>query len=356
MAIDELVGSLGVKEDVWCNDLYKLVVKREPEKCVQEIAGRLGLPIRISLSYAPRHFKAGDTSGFQSTALSETDCAGHGKDGITAQVSIPDSVPLFGSPSLVGYPINVRISENCLDRPEIFVTVMAHELSHVVLKSLAHPKKDSELHTDLVPILLGFRDCVRMGRKNVQHTTVGNKTTTRTTTIGYLTDPQFEFACSEVTRLLQPHEHDKQHLLELTKSLHRKIHNHTEGLRSFREYLNYLDAHLTRKIRERDAGPIVQFHASGYTQDWETETKKAKLHLDSTERFVSGLIHYTAGTVKQLGNQTRCLRLTSQKLDRATEEIDRDVKVLRRNVGLMFRLRSWMDGRRRGRSLNLKRS
>lgn len=73
---------------------------------------------------------------------------------------------------------------------------MAHELSHVLLDSLRHPDRDSELHTDLVPLVLGFRACVRTGRKEVQSTMANDgRLQTQTSIYGYLTDKQFEYAC-----------------------------------------------------------------------------------------------------------------------------------------------------------------
>jgi hypothetical protein len=340
IAVDELIGCLGVKEEAPCLDLLALLGKRDTQGCVQEIAVRLGLPIRISLSYVPKDFRAANTGGFQSSSLSRTDWAGHGVDCITAQVSIPNSLPLFGSSSLAGYPIGVRVSENCFERPETFVAVMAHELSHVLLRSLCHPNKDSELHTDLVPILLGFRDCVRMGRKDIQHTTADGRTTTRTTTYGYLTDEQFEFACNKVTGFLKPHERDRQHLLALTKHVHRKLHQTKKGLASFRDCLLYLDTHLTAKIREKDAYRIVQFHTWDYTRAWESGIAQAGIDLEATDAFVSTLNHYSSSTIEQLKVRTLSLDLESEQLHQFGEAIARDLKTLRRHVGLIYRLRS----------------
>ena len=108
IAVDDLIGSLGVREETNCLSLLALLEKKDTQRCVQEIATRLGLPILISLSYVPKDFSPTDT-GFQSSSLSRTDWTGHGVEGITAQVSIPSSLPLFGSSSLAGYPVSVRV-------------------------------------------------------------------------------------------------------------------------------------------------------------------------------------------------------------------------------------------------------
>jgi len=209
-AIDKLIAYLGVKEEIPSSDFLKLLRDKNAQGCVQEIAIRLGLPIRINLSYVGKDFRADNTNVFHTSAIAQTDWRGRGIESITAQVSIPPNLPMFGSSGLQGYPIQVRISESCHEHPETFVAIMAHELSHVLLASLWLPEKDSELHTDLVPIILGFREIVRRGRKIVQSTISGDTTTTQTTTYGYLTDSQHDFVCRYVIDILKTYQSKKK--------------------------------------------------------------------------------------------------------------------------------------------------
>ena len=178
-ACSELIPCLGVKEDICPDNFLRLLYNRDIKGCVQEIATRLGLPVRIDLSFVPKGFRPNNKGGFHSSALAQTDRTGHSIEGIIAQVSIPQTLPLFGSSSLEGFPIRVQISENCYDHPSTFIAVIAHELSHVLLACLRSPHKDSELHTDLVPILLGFRECTWSGRKTHKRSVCGNTTTTQ---------------------------------------------------------------------------------------------------------------------------------------------------------------------------------
>ena len=339
VAIDDLIGSLGVSNEKSYLDLVALLEKKDTQGCVQEIAARLRLPIRISLSYVPNNFRPGATRGFESTSMSRTDWSGHGVDGITALVCIPNSLPLFGSSALVGYPINVRVSENCSERSETFVAIMAHELSHVLLRSLCHPHRDSELHTDLVPILLGFRECVRVGRKNIRYTTEAGRTNIHTTTYGYLTDKQFEFACRKVNDTLQQHERDKKHLCGLARTTKRKLRMAKKTLALFRDCLQYLDSHLRTKMTARDAQTIVRFHTWGYTNDWESRILQAQGAVASTNTFLKTLIGYSSGGNREIKQRTLSLDQTSDQLDKLRQQIATDVKVLKRNVGLTFRLR-----------------
>ena len=147
----------GVKEEMPFHDLVTLLRKKDTEGCVQEIATGLGLPIRISCRMSRK------TSGQVLATDSEPE-HWHGQTGLATvlraslpRCPIPQHLPMFGSSGLQGFPIRVRVSENCHAHPDTFVAIMAHELSHVLLASLWSPHKDSELHTDLVPIVLGFR-------------------------------------------------------------------------------------------------------------------------------------------------------------------------------------------------------
>jgi len=338
-ALNELISCLGVKEDMPSDALIALLRKKKTEECVQEIAGRLSLPIRISLSYVPKNFRPDNTDGFRSSALSRTDWTGRGIEGITAQVSIPQHLPMFGTSGLQDYLIKVRVSENCHAHPDSFIAIMAHELSHILLASLMSPHKDSELHTDLVPILLGFRNAIRRGRTTIQNTTSGNTTTTRTTTYGYLTDSQFEFACGYVTRIIGRHQRDKNHLIEVVRQLQRNLKQASRHLMAFRDYFKQLDRKPTNKMRPEHAQRVVQLHSQDYSRDWDACIAEFRTSQEAAESFVKGLHHYTINAIDRIKTHTQAVELANTKLGEITKVITKDEKILRRYVGIIYRLR-----------------
>jgi len=338
-ALNELIRCFGVKEDMPSDALIDLLRKKKTEECVQEIATRLSLPIRISLSYIPKDFRPDNTDGFHSSALSRTDWTGRGIEGITAQVSIPQHLPMFGTSGLQDYPIKVRVSENCHAHPDTFVAIMAHELSHVLLASLMSPHKDSELHTDLVPILLGFRDAVRRGRKTIESTTSGDTTTTHTTTYGYLTDSQFEFACNHVIHIIKRHQRDKKHLIEVVKQLQRKLKKAARSLVTFRDYFKYLDKNPPYKMRPEHAQRVVQLHAQDYSREWETHITAVRTSQETAESFVRHLNCYTSSAFEHIKTHTQAVELAAAELGEVTKAITKDERILRRYVGIIYRLR-----------------
>jgi len=335
-ALDELIDLLGVKEEMSSYDLLALLEEKGPEGCVQEIATQLGLPIRISLSYVPEDYDPDNIERFGSSALSRTDRTGSGIEGIVAQVSIPQHLPIFGTSALNGYPIQIRVSENCHQHPETFATLIAHELSHVLLASLRSPHKDNELHTDLVPIILGFHDIVHKGRKKIENFANGKTTTTQTTTYGYLTDSQFKLACEHVTRRLYPCLHDKNRLLKMVEKVREKLKTGTKKLEVFRDYLNYLDRHLPKKMRTEHAQRIVQLHSRDYGREWENRIAEVRIITEKTESFARAVNHYSNSVVEQLKAHIQELELASDQLDQIIEMINKDKKILQRYVGLFY--------------------
>lgn len=338
-ALNELIACFGVKEDMPWDTLAALLRKKNTEGCVQEIATRLDLPIRINLSYVPKGYRPDNTDGFHSSALSRTDWTGRGIESITAQVSIPQHLPMFGTSALQGYPIKVRVSENCHEHPDTFVAIMAHELSHVLLASLMSPYKDSELHADLVPILLGFREAVRKGRKRIESTTTGNTTTTSTTTYGYLTDSQFEFACSHVTCIIEGHQRDKKRLIEAVKQLQRHIKKAARSLMAFRDYFKYLDRKPPNKMRPEHAQRVVQLYAQDPSREWETHIAAVGTSHAAVESFVRDLDHYTSSAVEHIKTHIQAVELAAADLREITRAISKDERILRRYVGIIYKLR-----------------
>jgi hypothetical protein len=326
-ALIELIAVLGVEDEMVSDDLIALLQKRDTKGCVQEIAVRLGLPIRIDLSYIPKDFKPGSTNRFRSSALAQTDGTGRGIEGIAAQVLIPEHLPMFGTSGLEGYTIQVQVSENCLEYPETFVAIMVHELSHVLLASLWSTHKRSELHTDLVPIILGFREVVRKGRKTIE------------STYGYLTDSQFEFACNFVTELLDRHSHEKELLLELVGQIQLALNKATQSLSAFRDSFRYLDSHPPKRMSKEHAERVVQLHGRDYSLEWEERIEGVRKIMKNAKAFAQPLYHYWTNTVEHIKTHIRVLEAASKELNQIIEATVKDVNILRKYSGFTYRLR-----------------
>lgn len=337
-AIEEMFSLFGVSEDVPCENLAILLRKNGAQECIEEIASRLGLPVRIELSYIPKDFTPNNPNRFDSNSLVQTDWRGRGIEGIAAQVSIPEFLPMLGTAALKGYPIKVRVGENCHKHGYAFIAIILHELSHVLLASVRSPHKDSELHTDLVPIILGFRKAVRRGRIVVETTATFFSEKTTTTKYGYLTDAQFDLACNYVTETLTRHEKEKRSLFKKVLRLQRRTRKVVRILADFRDYFSYLDSHPPRKMKAEHAMRVIQLHSRDNTLELEGQTTVIGTHLNTVLSFLKQIDHhYLPSTVKHLGNHAEALKQAEKELHLLTQAIVKDRKVLGKYVPLTYK-------------------
>jgi hypothetical protein len=82
-----------------------------------------------------------------------------------AWIKLPDPMPFYGTPAFRKMTLEMCIRKSFLRRSEYdqAAITIAHELSHVVLDSLAHPLRREEKAVDLTAMLLGFRNLYESG-------------------------------------------------------------------------------------------------------------------------------------------------------------------------------------------------
>lgn len=258
--INDLVSLVGIKKDIPYGSLRELFNRKKIKECIKAIANYLGLPIEINLIYVEPHYSSSNKrdQGFTSQQLVKTNYVGRGIEGITAQVSIPSQLPLYGTAGFVNFPIDVRISKNITDYPDTFIALMAHELSHILLHSLQCLGQHNEIYTDIVPMLLGFNEIMRSGRKTIKT----SYPFTETTTYGYLSDEQFEFAYNEIKFLYGNFRIKKAELLirvDKTKLLIKKIR---KLYKIFKENFTWIsEKKNTIIIKGKDGSQLVQMQS-----------------------------------------------------------------------------------------------
>ena len=351
-AIDDLISVLGVKARVSEEMLLGLLRQGKVQECTDAIARQLGLPIKINLVWVPKNFVRGSTERFDSKDLAQTDDAGHGIEGIFAQVSIPHLLPLFGSSALTNYPISVRLTEGCHKQPFTFITTMAHELSHILLHALMHPHRDSEVYTDLVPLVLGFAETARRGRKDVTsrtHALDGTiTTTTTTTTYGYLSDPNFSFARNRIANVRDTRCLQIRRVSDRVKRLEGACTGSREALSKLHTSLEYLDSHRSRPIRRGDAAVIVKCHSPTYAGELQSAISASDAVIEAGRSLCSDSGHYTEKREDDLVDLENDLDPAAKELDSTYHALLRDLRILRRNLSLLRRVRAMHNDHARG--------
>lgn len=338
-AIDELAGFLGIKEDIPAESVLYPLYNGNTKACIERIAHHLGLPIKVNII---------TSESFESCDLVTTDDAGKATEGITAQVSIPSNLPLYGSPELKGFPIQVKVSGDCKRYADAFVATMAHELSHIVLHSLWHTEKNNEIYTDIAAMLLGFAMAMRRGRYAVETTQIGmGWQQTTTTRFGYLKDDQFKFALSRVKAILKTSSTEFKKMrtaIDQTLSNYRKqLDLYRKMFAEFNKLIEYLDRNQGKKIREEDAKKIVEIHSLNYGDRFLSVLRSNEKKIREIELLYSGWFenpqnHYSKQKLNSLEVFYKDLRGLLSDIKIECDLLKSDVDILRKYLGFFKRL------------------
>lgn len=332
-AVQEMVDSLGVREDWTELGRFSSLNRENVSDCVAAIGRQFGLPVRFEVSCVSGDYK---TEGFHSKALVRTDRSGRGRDSIAAEVCIPPDLPFFGSDSLRGLAISVKLVEGCWLQPETLVSVLAHEMSHVLLRAMRHPRQDSELHADLVPLVLGFRKVVDDGREVI--TVEGSAR--YTTRFGYLSEAQFKRAFWKVTGILDDFREKKTNALACASEGAGLLERARLWLKEFTECLSHIDAKPPRKMASATARKLVECHLPDYTRDWETVIRDGADLIERMRRTVIGIEHYTSQSRSEIQNARLNLEAALPRLRTVVQEVESDGRLLRAQTGVLYRLRT----------------
>jgi len=349
-AIVNLVGMVGLKDNADEQRLVKLLRKNEVKECIQEIAKCLGIPITIRLSWVPQGYKTDGVNYYGSKGLVTTSRSVEGwkgTEGITAQVSVPSSLPLYGTKGLNDFPIDVQVSKGCTNNPLTFIAVMAHELSHVLLHSLFYKEADNEIYTDLTAMILGFADITKDGRVVVSETVTTNQTTTQTTTYGYLSDSQFNFAYNEITKQKYKYQQIKTKLDENLTKLQNKVTSITQLIntcdKKFQLYLMYLDKSFNTKIDPTDLPKLSAFHQTNYLKNVQSEILDIENKARELIALTTAPCRYNNSYIGEVDQYTKEIQALEFAIDREKNQLNEDMAILKNYMSFRYRLKIFWD-------------
>jgi len=340
-AIDELIDLIGIKEDTNYYKFKILLDAWETKKCIKAIACQLALPMEINVKFVQEI--TNQDIYFQNRGVEKTGYWDQGMTGIAAQVSIPNDLPFYWNPLLKNFPINVKVNENCNAQSETFVAVMAHELSHLILHSLKHPQRDNELFTDLIAMILGFSTIIEKGRKVQRALQYGNIIETKTTTYGYLSDDQFQFAKNKIRDILQTHKNTRKELLVKIDKFKSECSRSKKTLLQFNEFREYLDKHHNQTIRKADSSKIISFHQASYTYRLETAIKESERFITDVMNFSNNIGNYSYYVLEKIKHYGEKIKEFHEDLKGKCDILIDDVNILRRYVSLWQRIRTAIE-------------
>lgn len=249
-AVHSLYNTIGIKLPM--SDLSRFI-NGDVRDRIEHMAVALGLPVKITVNFS---------TNFYSTALAES-----GNGGITAQVNIPSNLPMYGSKELTGLPIHIRISGDFSNHPYTFASIIAHELSHILLYSLRNQYKDSEIHTDLCAIMMGFSYLIGIGRTMVDKKNMGEYIQTTTHTYGYLSDNNFRYAERLIDEIRCRHTSLQSKIRDCVNNSENLISKIEARQSKLNKLIGILHTHPRKKIISKDAQNLVALHNCNHNED-----------------------------------------------------------------------------------------
>jgi hypothetical protein len=344
-ALNDLIPALGVKEYVDQEKLTTLIESKKIKEAIKAIAFYLGLPIEVNIYYVPNGYRPNSNygSGFQSKNLVETDQFNRGTQSITAQVSMPQDLPFYGTPKMVNFPINVRLSENSAENPATLIGVMAHELSHVVLCSIWHKEKENEFYTDLTAMILGFAEIIRVGRKVVKTTTnqqgTNTITHTETTTFGYLSDENFNFAYEKIEKFLSKPRSLRDGLLNELRLSQEKLREFRTIFLVFGQHLESLDKNPDHKYSPSDGHKILAIHYPDYIYKIKSFIEEYEIRLEEIKKNIKSINHYTEQNIEIMKQLKIQLKSNDEELTKHLSSLQSDDRILRKYQSIFYKLK-----------------
>jgi len=329
--IHEIVDSIGIKEPVQYSHFAGLINNNQLPKLIETIASYMNLPIKAEVEFVSDQYQAGKVN-FESKSLTGYDATGHGSEGIVAQVQIPGFIPSYGTSSLMGFPIKIKVSNNCLNSPQMFIAIMSHELTHILLHSLGHKSKENEFFTDLTAMTLGFVDIFNQGRtysySTTQYGVLSNTTTTHTMTCGYLSDKQFGYAWDLIKRTLVGFRKSVKRLKAKCSKFEKSYKSYSRLLSDFHKYKVCLDKNHTVKIKKDDATKVISIHQANYLDHY---TDFAKYTGGMVKQINSDLKNIVDNTLYSKKNMIDCDELVI----RMSDETRKETKILKEDFDLL---------------------
>lgn len=355
VALDELEATVGVAPDAPWGRIHD-TLRVDVAKGLAMIAEHMGLPITVRLRVLPKDYRADAKDGFRSKALVRADGNG-GNAGIVAQVTIPSGLPLYGSPAMKGYPIDIVIGENATEDLASFATVMSHEFAHVVLYGMRHPKKEDEFYTDLTAMMLGFSFVVKSGRRIVKEssTRYGNYVTkhTQTTTYGYLSDANFEYAYPQVRAAVENLRLLQMEGRKLVAGFEQVAADAQHAMEDYEACLRGFAKRPPSQMSSDDAARVVLCHQAEYLTPFRKVCERIRSQARSLEPRMP--VRWFSSNPQWMSLFRREIYEAQVKSERELATLHDDVAILVRNSALTLKLRLKLQMLMRGMSRRLGR-
>lgn len=297
--LNDLISYFGVYESINHNNIVYLLRNNKTEEAIIKIAECFNLPIKVNINYVSDTYNPNAEPSFNSSGVVIKNKNNNQSNGIVAQVSIPPHLPYWGTKDMINFPIEIKMSKKSLGHPFTLISIMAHELSHVVLYSMRHSKKENEFYTDLTAMIFGFSEVMNLGRKIIETNSRINyyanvkETQTTTTTYGYLSDENFNYAHEKINQVIRRKKSYKNRISASLKKVSMIIKEIDENNTYFDYCLKYITQKPPSSLKTSDSNEIFSFYQLDYLENRNTDMSKLKKSVSLISEKLNHIHRYT---------------------------------------------------------------
>lgn len=322
-ALDDLIDSFGVQEPVKYYKITKLIRSEKYHEAVHKVASELGLPITVNIEFVS------STQGFDGHHSSTSKRNNQNKS-TPARVLIPSDLPFYGSSEMTGFPIEVQIKKGRAQKPTSMVAVLAHELSHIVLHSMHHQRKDSEAYTDLTAMILGFDEVMEKGREDFARYFNDPKTNKRKKQkikYGYLDDSTFEHALNKIRRTREKRKQKKESVIKIIDEIKEIANGIPAKIDVLRNRLDGLRDKQRENISQEKAKQLQHLHLPDYGDDKKAYAKKAKEEAKEKQEKIENISTYNDKSMKAISDLKNHSERLRDNLESRIKSIENDIRL-----------------------------
>jgi CRISPR/Cas system CMR-associated protein Cmr5 small subunit len=251
-------------------------------------------------------------------------------------VSIPSNLPFYGNASMKGLLINIKVSRNCATQPASFIAIMAHELTHIVLRSLWHKEKENEFYTDLTAMVLGFSRIMQEGRQSM---VIGGNTEYKTT-YGYLSDEQFNFAFKRIREVLDRYENLKDNLLSNIRTATNELESFRSNVSIFNSLLTLVDNERHHAITPEDMHKIMVFHQPSYIEELAAPLRRTEKRVYEIKILSDQFTRYNRQNLIQIQLHEREIRDLVAEIRSRCNLFEDNIRILKKHTGKRYNIKS----------------
>lgn len=292
--INMLIENIGVSEPLDLILLHGYLNHYENDKCIKAIANHFNLPIKIKITSVVSKTKYG-----KKVFDYKEDIFGENTEFALAKVIIPHNLPNYYSCQLKDYPIEVIVDSNLHLDNDLFISTIAHEISHIYLHSLDHPDKEDEIVTDIVAVLKGFGEFMLRSRVKIEKKEILEIVYTKKTHYGYLAGNQLYQAMQLYNDKLKNHKKSNNKAICVLNQYNSFINKFKMSIDNVNAIKNYFNLNHGFKTQKEDIIILMTLFSADFIPNLQNRLSQ---HLNIYSRqilYFCNINHYNEEYVKK---------------------------------------------------------